>query len=417
MMLEVIFLTAIFLIAYAYCGYPLTVWALSRLYPRPVRRAEITPRVSMIIAAHNEERDIAAKLENTLALDYPANRLQIIVASDCSTDRTDEIVQGYAGRGVLLYRQAEHYGKTVAQRRAVKLASGEILVFCDATTRNAPDALRKLVRAFADTEVGCVAGQLVYVDDDVTAVGQGCQSYWSYEKFIKSCESRLGSLIGVSGCLYAVRRSHFAQLTQDLIDDFVIATEMRLRGLRTVYEPEAVAAEKTNKRGRDEFRMRVRVIEQTLTALHRYRGVLNPWRHGLFAFQMLGHKALRYSVPPLLVVALASNALLLGRAEIYQYAFVAQAALYGAALAGWVASRLKLRVGPLVLPYYFVLANTASLMGTLKFLGGGSHVVWTPVREAGSSIQREMIEGNAGSAGTGAGRQLGGLQRLEINNE
>lgn len=414
MMLEIIFLVAIFLIAYAYCGYPLTVYVLGWLFPRPVRRAEITPKVSMVIAAYNEERDIATKLENTLALDYPANRLEVIVASDCSTDRTDEIVQGYAGRGVMLYRQAEHYGKTVAQRRAVKLASGEILVFCDATTRNAPDALRKLVRAFADPEVGCVAGQLVYVDDDATAVGQGCQSYWNYEKFIKNCESRLGSLIGVSGCLYAVRRSHFAQLTQDLIDDFVIATEMRLRGLRTVYEPEAVAAENTNKRGRDEFRMRVRVIEQTLTALHRYRAVLNPWRHSLFAFQMLGHKVLRYCVPLLLLVALASNALLVGRAEIYQYIFLAQAALYIAALAGWITDRLKLRVGPLALPYYFVLANTASLIGTLKFLSGGGHVVWTPVREADSSIQEVAIGGGTVAGGS---RQLGDMQRLEMNNK
>jgi cellulose synthase/poly-beta-1,6-N-acetylglucosamine synthase-like glycosyltransferase len=414
MMLEVVFILAIFLIAYAYCGYPLTVCALSRLFPRPVRRAEITPSVTMIIAAHNEEQDIAAKLENTLALDYPPDRLEIIVASDCSTDETDEIVRGYAERGVLLYRQTEHHGKTVAQRRAVGLASGEILVFCDATTRNAPDALRKLVRAFADPEVGCVAGQLVYVDDEVTAVGQGCQSYWNYEKFIKSCESRLGSLIGVSGCLYAVRHSHFARLTQDLIDDFVIATEIHLQGLRTVYEPEAIAAESTNQRGRDEFRMRVRVIEQTLTALHRYRAVLNPWRHGLFAFQLLGHKALRYSVPPLLLVALISNTLLMNRGEIYQYAFVAQAALYGAALAGWIANRLKLRVGPLALPYYFVLANAASLMGTLKFIAGSSHVVWTPIRNAGPAIQRTSQLASAGV--TGMSRQLGQMQESEAAN-
>jgi cellulose synthase/poly-beta-1,6-N-acetylglucosamine synthase-like glycosyltransferase len=401
MMLAVIFFLAIFLTAYAYAGYPLTVCALSRLFPRPVRRAEITPRVTMIIAAHNEEQDIAAKLENTLALDYPADRLEVIVASDCSTDRTDEIVQGFAGRGVQLYRQAEHHGKTVAQRRAVKMASGEILVFCDATTRNAPDALRKLVRPFADPEVGCVAGQLVYVDDEETAIGQGCQSYWNYEKFIKSCESQLNSLIGVSGCLYAVRRSHFAQLTQDLIDDFVIATEVHLQGLRTVYEPEAMAAEKTNKRGRDEFRMRVRVIEQTLTALHRYRAVLNPWRHGMFAFQLLAHKALRYSVPLLLLVALASNALLLGRHEIYQYALIAQLGFYAAAVCGWIANRMKLRVGPLALPYYFVLANAASLMGTLKFMIGGSHVVWTPIRDAGTAIQRASSQRAANGIGVG----------------
>jgi cellulose synthase/poly-beta-1,6-N-acetylglucosamine synthase-like glycosyltransferase len=407
-MLEVIFIAAIFLVVYAYGGYPLTVCALGWLFPRPVRRAEITPKVSIIIAAHNEERDIAAKLENTLALDYPADRLEVIVASDCSSDRTEEIAREYAGRGVRLYRQAEHHGKTVAQRRAAKMASGEILIFSDATTKNSPDALRKLVRAFADPEVGCVAGQLIYVDGDKTAVGHGCRSYWDYEKFIKSCESRMGSLVGVSGCLYAVRQSHFAHLTQDLIDDFVIATEVHLQGLRTVYEPEAVATESTNKRGRDEFRMRVRVIEQTLTALHRYRAVLNPWRHGLFAFQLLTHKALRYAVPLLLVLALVSNALLAGRGDIYPYALLAQAALYGAAMVGWIAARMKLHVGPLALPYYFVLANAASLVGMFKFLSGGGHVVWTPIRDAGSSIQR--------TSAAGTGRPLGNLQQREATN-
>jgi hypothetical protein len=205
-------------------------------------------------------------------------------------------------------------------------------------------------------------------------------------------------------------------LTQDLIDDFVIATEMRLRGLRTVYEPEAVAAEKTNKRGRDEFRMRVRVIEQTLTALHRYRAVLWPWRHGLFAFQMLGHKVLRYCVPLLLLIALASNALIVGRGEIHQYFFLVQSALYGAALAGWIADLLRLRVGPLAMPYYFVLANTASLVGALKFLSGGGHVVWTPIREADSSI-RTAIRDGAGGTVAGGNLPLGDLQRLEMNNE
>ncbi|HMX28902.1 MAG TPA: glycosyltransferase family 2 protein [Blastocatellia bacterium] len=405
-MLEVIFFGAIFLIAYAYLGYPATVYVLSRLFPRAVRRATITPRVSFIIAAHNEERDIAAKLDNTLALDYPADRLEIIVASDCSSDGTEEIVRGYADRGVRLFRQEERHGKTVAQRRAVRMASGEILVFADATTRNAPDALRKLVRAFADPEVGCVAGQLMYVDGETSAVGQGCRSYWDYEKFIKASESRLNSLIGVSGCLYAVRRSHFAQLTQDMIDDFVIATEMHLAGLRTVYEPDAVAMEDTNKRARDEFRMRVRVIEQTLTALHRYRAVLNPWQHGWFAFQLLGHKALRYGVPLLLPAVFISNALLLGRDEIFQHAFLAQAALYGAAAAGAIANRLNLRIGPLALPYYFVLANAASLMGVLKFLTGGSHVVWTPIRETGAAVRQASATAPA----------LGKLQQPEAAN-
>ncbi len=408
MVIGAIFIFAVLLVVYAYAGYPATVYVLSRLMPRPVRMAKMTPRVSLIIAAHNEERDIAAKLHNTLALDYPKDKLEIIVASDCSTDRTEEIVSRFAEHGVRLHRQTERFGKTVAQNRAVKMSSGEILVFSDATTRYQPEALRKIVRSFADPEVGCVAGQLIYVDRNTSGVGRGCRSYWSYEKFLKSCESRLGSLIGVSGCLYAVRRNSYARLKQELIDDFVIATETRLRGLRTVYDPEAVATEGANQAGRDEFRMRVRVIEQTITALHRYREALNPWRHGMFAFQMLSHKVLRYAVPWFLLLAFVTNALLLGRDSLYLFTFLAQVALYLMALVGWIADRRRVNAGPLAFPYYFVLTNAASLVAFLKFLSGDGHVVWTPIRETGSSIQSAPAKA--------AGQRLGNWQDREVIN-
>ena len=190
------FLTS--LVIYTYLGYPVLVFLLSRLFSRSVRKDDFTPSVSVIIAAYNEERDLPAKLDNMLSLDYPKDKLEIIVASDCSDDGTDEIVRSYAERGVILHRQELRYGKTRAQQRAAKISSGEILVFSDATTIYDHDALRKIVRSFADPDVGCVAGQLVYVDRASTAVGQGCRSYWGYEKFLKKCESRLGSLIGVS---------------------------------------------------------------------------------------------------------------------------------------------------------------------------------------------------------------------------
>lgn len=348
---EIIFAVSLALILYTWIGYPALALLLSRVLPRPVRKSDITPAVSVIITAHNEERDIAAKLDNTLALDYPADKLEVIVASDCSTDRTDEIVRGYAARGVILSRQCEHFGKTVAQNAARRLASGEILVFSDATTLYAPDALRRIVRSFADPEVGCVAGQLVYVDGKESATGQGCRSYWGYEKFIKRCESLMGSLIGVSGCLYAVRRSNYARLEQDMIDDFVIASEIHLQGLRTVYEPEAIALEDTNQRGRDEFRMRVRVIEQTISALHRYREVLNPLRHGMYAWSMWSHKVLRYGVVLLLLAMLLSSAALLDQSWFYTVAFSGQVALYFAAFAGVIALEAGAEfIGNFVLP-------------------------------------------------------------------
>jgi cellulose synthase/poly-beta-1,6-N-acetylglucosamine synthase-like glycosyltransferase len=357
------------------------VFLLNCLFRRPVRRSNITPRISVIIAARNEEQAIAEKIENTLQLDYPVEKLEVIVASDCSTDRTNQIVSDYAHRGVILFRQSERHGKTVTQSRAVSVSSGDILVFSDATTMYQKDVLYKIARNFADPEVGCVAGQLIYVDRATTAVGQGCRSYWGYEKMIKQSESQLGSLIGVSGCLYAVRRSCHMRLAQDMIDDFVIPMEIQLQGLRTVYEPEAISVEDTNHRSRDDFRMRVRVMEQTMNALNRYRRILNPFRHGLFAWQMISHKVLRYIVPIWLMMAYVASYFLTGYSEIYQIAFLGQSSFYLVALVGWAAGRMGLKIGPLAIPYYFVLANVALLFAFLKHQRGQAHVVWEPIRQ------------------------------------
>jgi len=379
---QFVFIASVALIAIIYIGYPVLIFAISRIFWRPVRRADITPRVSVIIAAYNEERDIKDKLKNTLALDYPHDRLEIVVASDCSTDQTDELVRRFKRHGVILYRQPERFGKTIAQSRAVKVSSGEILVFSDATTMYEPDAIRKIVRSFADPEVGCVAGQLIYVDAASSAVGKGCRSYWGYEKFLRSCESQVGSLIGVSGCLYAVRRTCHARLASDMIDDFVVATQIHLQGLRTVYDPEAIALEDTNNRTRDEFRMRVRIIKQTISALGRYREALNPFRHPMFAFQLIGHKALRYTAPFPLIAALVSSGLGGDSVEWLRLALMGQAALYGAAFIGWVGERLKIKLGPLAIPYYFVLVNAASLVAIFKALSGQTYIVWEPIRDA-----------------------------------
>jgi len=377
-----LFIAAVTLIVFVYAGYPALMFAISRLWPRPVIRAEILPRVSLIIAARNERRDIAAKLENALALDYPKELLQIIVASDCSDDGTDEIVRGLADRGVILSRQSARDGKTRAQHRAALISNGDVLVFSDATTGLEPDALRKLLRAFADPSVGCVTGRLVYRPEGSSVVATGCRSYWDYESLLKSWESAAGSTVGVSGCFYAVRRSCYAKLAGDLIDDFVTPTEMRLQGLRAVYEPEAVCSEKANRLGRDEFRMRVRVIEQTMNALQRYSRILDARKHGMFMFQIFCHKTLRYSTPLPLALAFIANSLALGAAPFYRYAFFAQLLFYYSALVGWRAAKLGVKLGPLALPYYFVLVNAAAAVAFVKFMRGEAHVVWEPLRDS-----------------------------------
>nr|MDQ3043176.1 glycosyltransferase family 2 protein [Acidobacteriota bacterium] len=277
---QFVFWSSAGVIFYVYVGYPLLVFAVSRLFPKPTVRAAFEPPVSIIITAYNEERDIRAKLENTLSIDYPPEKLEIIVASDCSSDKTDEIVGEFKSRGVKLYRQAERKGKTSAQNMAVERAAGEIILFSDATTLYETDVLRAMLPNFADKTVGCVAGKLVYVDASDSSVGKGARSYWNYETFLKESESRACSLIGTSGCLYSVRKSAYQPMYPEACSDFFIATLVYKQGLRTVYEPAAVCTEETNRHSGKEMQMRVRVISQTFNDLWRNREMLNPLRSG-----------------------------------------------------------------------------------------------------------------------------------------
>jgi cellulose synthase/poly-beta-1,6-N-acetylglucosamine synthase-like glycosyltransferase len=378
---EIVFWLSAAALGYTYVGYPLLLVAASRLRPRPVRRAAVTPSVSVIITAYNEERDLAAKLENTLALDYPRGLLEIIIASDCSSDRTDEIARSFSSRGVRLHRQPVRRGKTAAQNAAVELARGEVILFSDATTMYQPDVLRVMTPSFADPSVGCVAGRLVYVDPADSGVGQGARSYWGYETFLKTHESRVSSLIGASGCLYAVRRSAYVPLYDEACSDFIIATKMVEQGLRTVYEPAAVSTEETNRRSDKELRMRVRVIAQTYTDLWRHRSMLNPLRGGFYSVQLLSHKVMRYAVPVFLVAIFAASAALAPRSWFYAAAFAAQALLYAAAGASALLERAGRRSRLLALPGYFVLANWAAVLAFFKFLRGERYARWEPIRE------------------------------------
>ena len=206
------------------------------------------PNVTVLITAYNEENDIRAKLENTLQIDYPQEKLEILVASDGSTDKTDEIVREFSARSVKLFRQEGRVGKTLTQNNAVEESSGEIILFSDATTMYERDVLQAMLPNFADETVGCVAGKLIYVDSTESGVGKGAKSYWNYETFIKENESRACSLIGASGCLYAVRKSAYKPMYPEACSDFLIATILYEQGLRTVYEPNAVCTEETNKK-------------------------------------------------------------------------------------------------------------------------------------------------------------------------
>ncbi len=370
---------------YSYAGYPLVVYLISRKFPKPIKRAAFEPTVTVLITAYNEERDIRAKLENTLLIDYDPKKLDILVASDCSNDKTDEIIKEFAARGVKLVRQTERLGKTMAQNAGVEKAAGEIVLFSDATTMYAPDVLRRMLPNFADKTIGCVAGKLIYVDETRSQVGTGAKNYWSYETSLKQSESRACSLIGASGCLYAVRKSAYRPMYAEACSDFLIATVLYEQGLRTVFEPNAVCTEQTNRQTDKEMQMRVRVISQTFTDLWRNRSMLNPFRSGFFAVQLISHKIFRYAAPFFLIALFICSASLAFSSVFFLVVFWLQIAFYSTALSGWALEKTGKSLGIVAMPLYFVLTNLASLVGFYKFLRGERYARWEPIRGGGEN--------------------------------
>ena len=379
-MLIAVFWAALFLVVYTYLIYPVLLWllAVGRKVPEYAPLGE-WPAASLIIAAHNEEAVLRAKLENALAMDYPAERLDIIVVSDASTDGTDRIAAEFAERGVRLHRQAVRGGKTEAQNAGVRLARGQFLAFSDANSMYAPNALKRLLAPFADERIGCVCGELQYANPDEQGAGKGEGLYWRYEQFLKRRESLLSSALGANGAIYALRRELFVELRGDIISDFVAPLHAWQRGFRIAYEPTAVATEYSSVRFGDEFRRRRRIVSRSLYGLWTAAGVLNPFAHFFFALQMFSHKLLRWLVPVWLLVVLAVN-IPLATDGYYGILLGLQVAFYGlAALGLWLPERLG-RCWLFYVPAYFTATNWGTLLGLLSFLTGRRHRVWQPAR-------------------------------------
>lgn len=378
-MAEMIFWTAVGLIGYAYVGYSVIVLLLAQFARDTLKRGNIEPNVTFLITAYNEEKGIAQKLENTLSLDYPKTKLDILVASDGSTDRTDEIVREYAGRGVRLLRVEGRVGKTETQNQAVRQATGEIVVFSDATTRYERDNIRRLVRNYADPRVGAVSGRYEYYNPTGAAIGIGSILFWRYENLIKRAQTRIRTITGCCGCIYSVRRALYAPLPPDIISDLVEPLTILEKGYRVVFEPEAIAYEETTKRAAEEFNMRIRVITRGMRGLLYMRTLLNVFRYGFVSFQLISHKLLRWLVPVFMLTAFMANAALLGR-PFYNATFVLQAAFYVLAVAGWLAERLEVRVKVLSVPLYFSTVNIASVIAMYRVWKGHRAVTWETVR-------------------------------------
>jgi cellulose synthase/poly-beta-1,6-N-acetylglucosamine synthase-like glycosyltransferase len=387
-MTEALLWTAVGLIAYTLGGFPLLVFLRGLVLPRPYRTEDVTPSLTVLVAAHNEAASLGSKIDNLLALDYPSDRLEIVIASDGSDDGTNEIVaeavRGTPERVKLL--PLPRVGKAAALEAGAAAASGEILVLSDANSMYAPDAVRRLVRPLADPAVGGAAGDQRYLTDpSAEGVAAGERGYWSFDRLLKRAATRAGSVVSATGAIYALRRSLFpAHIPSDVTDDFFISTGVVSQGKRLVFVPDAVAYEPVAPSAGIEFGRKVRVMTRGLRGVVARRELLNPFRHGFYAIQLFSHKVLRRLLAVPLALLLVTSFLLWQDGPAFRAVAIAQAALYGAGVLGILLGRRGLgRSRLLALPAFLCLANAASLVAVLNVLRGRRIERWEPERRGG----------------------------------
>lgn len=366
-------------LAYVYLGYPLLLAIVGLLARRPKTSLGYFPTISVLIAAYNEEDGIQKKIEQTLSLDYPVDKIEIIVLSDCSTDRTDEIVKSCTDPRVRLFRAPERKGKTNAQNLGVEIAHGEILVFSDATTVYHPLALQYLATNYSDSKVGGVSGRYQYFDPaGQSPTGSGMITFWNYENFIKMMQSKIRTISGCCGCIYSIRRAAYTPLHPDVISDLVQPLWAIQKGYRVVFEDRALAYEETTKSSKEEFSMRIRVVTRGIRGILSVSNLLNPWKYGWVSFQLLSHKVLRWMIPFYLLLLFASSAIL-WNFSWYGGLFVSQVAFYGFALLTLLIPMHRMWK-PLGIPLYFCTLNFAALSSIIEVIRGRKYVVWETVR-------------------------------------
>lgn len=375
--IAVVFWFCLAVCVYIYFGYPALLWIVSHLRPRPVAEADVAPSMTIIVPAYNEEQHIAAKIENTLSLDYPADRIDVLVASNGSTDATNDIVRRFSDPRVTLLALPEP-GKAAALNEAARVAKGEVLVFTDADFLLDPHTLREIGRKFADPEVGGVCGARktsVRREGDATGEGEGMYARW--DKWQKIRESRIGSVFAADGLLYAIRKELYVPIADPAqSDDMAISMRVPLQGYRLLYEPRATAWETATVRADVEFRRKTRVTAHSVSALLKLGWPLVS--SGFYSVELISHKLVRHFIAFFLIPLFFASLALARVSPLYAVALAGQLAIYALAIAGAL-----LRDRPLgrsrffTVPYYFCFVNAAAFVGILTMLRGGTQTAWT----------------------------------------
>ena len=386
---EIALWSSVGLIIYAYAGYPLALSVLSLWKQQGVKKADVYPPVTFIITAYNEEKRITEKLENTLKLAYPRSSLEVFVASDCSSDRTDEIVKSYTDRGIRLVRATARKGKEAAQKLAVEAASGEILIFSDVATILPENAVSNIVRNFHDPTVGCVSSVDRFLDQNGRVSGEG--AYVRYEMLLRSLETKVNSLVGLSGSFFAARRSVCGEWASDLQSDFNTLLSTVRQGLRGVSDPDTVGYYRNIMDEKKEYERKVRTVLRGIAVFMGNLHLLNPVRYGLFSWQLFSHKLCRWLVPFGLILAFLANLALATRGQfLYQITLCFQAVFYAVGAVGWAVPAIGGRgVGKIIA--FFLVVNISILHAWYRYWRGERIVNWQPSERSSLDVRDHRV--------------------------
>lgn len=373
----ILFWLALTFLAYTLVGYPTLLWIVSLLRHRTHQPGDITPSVTVIIVVHNAAAMVGEKIRNTLAFDYPPEKLEIIVGSDGSTDKTAEVVKSFAGQGVKLVESVQRQGKHHIQMLARDVARGEILVFTDASIRVEPQVLRKMVSHFADQSVGatCSVDQLLDAKKDWL----GEHFYVYGEMGLRRLEAQVSTLVSLSGALFSVRRSLCDNWHPDQSSDFFLALHVASHHLRAILDPECRARLGIVKSEKEELNRKVRTIVHGLVVFFTHLKLINPFRYGFFSWELVSHKLFRWLLPFGVIAVLLSNLFLWNDGLFYRVFLVLQLLGYGAGLASYAGKGLA-KFGVLKMASFFVMGNVATLLAWWKFIQGDKMVTWEPSR-------------------------------------